>query len=716
MWPGQKKPKKLRQELTEIEYPCPRCNESSRQTTGEAGQTPGRPLLRSQFTARHCSQCKRLWFRIDDRVLFSVALTANRLRIACLVATMALLAYEIFWAMPRNESLFEFWHMAESRFFWHIEVMGFLLCGVALGKRVRAEYEPERLPALNQPLVETCRPLLTCVFILLSGYCLFYLLRAPVYHFQYGLELYRVGLASRWITNNVLFLLPVSGLCVICIWFTRWYQLGNDTRMSLVDQQRHAGAADGMRSVSWVERACAPPAMFQVRAETTAFVVWGVWAAMTLAAFVLVVELGPTVPFYDELGVIVPLYTGDQPVNFQSLWERAVNHRVFFPKIILVTLDHISGHDFRAGMFMNVILLSALSVLMIATAKHVRGRLSWTDSMFPALLLNWGHSWNLLWSVQLSVILPIVLACVVLALIVKAGSTPSLAMTVLAVAILAALPLCQAAGLALAPPLALWLVAVGLTNPAPSRLRKWGFGLAMLAACVAVVVIAAKAYIPPLDYYPAAKWTREVIWNCCQFLCISFSNCPKTRFQQLHPFLPTVMSGFLLVSTLLLWQVWRRKPAERLRAFGLLVFLAAVAGLGIGIAWGRHGDPMAFRYPIMAAPILCGLYFIWTLYGQRYDRTFVCAMLCLVVFAFCPLRSERGLSWAIERAQKIGAFEADVRAGFPIDRVVDDYVGIIYPDAETFSARLTSLRDAEIGVFRNLGKRKVPDVELGESP
>ena len=73
--------------------------------------------------------------------------------------------------------------------------------------------------------------------------------------------------------------------------------------------------------------------------------------------------------------------------------------------MILVALVRAFDGDLRAGMYAQVVVLSAVAAATIAAARRLRGWPSWLDALFPLLWLSWGNAMNLLWAWQLQMAL-----------------------------------------------------------------------------------------------------------------------------------------------------------------------------------------------------------------------------------------------------------------------------------------------------------------------
>ena len=156
-----------------------------------------------------------------------------------------------------------------------------------------------------------------------------------------------------------------------------------------------------------------------------------------------------------------------------------------------------------------------------------------------------------------------------------------------------------------------------------------------------------------------------------------------------------------MLSSWLLVDVWRRQPEERLRSWGLFLYLNAFAVMALGIAWARPRT-IIDRYPILIAPFLCGMYFIWLIYGRDRRGEQVCAVLCALVLVFTPIRTYEGWRWASERFEKTQVFREELRAGMPLSALVERHTTTIHPNPRSMRMMLRFLHEAQIGDFRYL--------------
>src|SRR5690606_10373735 len=108
--------------------------------------------------------------------------------------------------------------------------------------------------------------------------------------------------------------------------------------------------------------------------------------AMFVAALSFVARYGHNVPYYDHWS-LVPVLSGEQPVDLQWLWDPRNGHRIAIPKLLLVSLQQLTDWDSRTGMYASVILLGVASGALVRAAGVRRGYTSFADVTIPLLLL-----------------------------------------------------------------------------------------------------------------------------------------------------------------------------------------------------------------------------------------------------------------------------------------------------------------------------------------
>src|SRR4051812_30516818 len=131
------------------------------------------------------------------------------------------------------------------------------------------------------------------------------------------------------------------------------------------------------------------------------------WALATLGAVAFVAVIGTNAPYADEWE-FVPALVGEEPA-LPWLWQQHNEHRLPLPRAIYLALFTLT-HDFRAGMLLQVAMLSALALYLMRLAEQLRGRPHWADAFFPVSLLHTGHWENFVMGYQLCFALFAVLA------------------------------------------------------------------------------------------------------------------------------------------------------------------------------------------------------------------------------------------------------------------------------------------------------------------
>src|SRR5271166_1524163 len=73
--------------------------------------------------------------------------------------------------------------------------------------------------------------------------------------------------------------------------------------------------------------------------------VWAVWAAASVALFLLVRHYARNIPFNDDW-VMVPIITGHDSISLKWAWSQHNEHRVLVSKLILAGLFRWVAPDF----------------------------------------------------------------------------------------------------------------------------------------------------------------------------------------------------------------------------------------------------------------------------------------------------------------------------------------------------------------------------------
>ena len=430
--------------------------------------------------------------------------------------------------------------------------------------------------------------------------------------------------------------------------------------------------------------------------------VWGVWATMLLAAGAYVVAFGPEFPIWDDFG-LVPVMAGEEPLSLTWLCAWSNDFRSPLTKLILVTAPRLTGFDFRAGMFLSVAALGALAVGMIRVAGHLRGGTHYTDAFFPIACLNWGHFAAFSWGSVFGLVCPSAIAGGFLLLILKPGR-PTLSRVAVAAAVMTLLPLCGASGLAFVPCLSFWFWGSAVSHWRSGEPAGRPRALGVVALTVPTLVFSAlyfRGYQRPPHHSPSGGLMAS-LKTTLEFLSLGFGAAARDLF----PFSIWAVPCLLAISGAVLLVAWARRPEERLRALGLLAFLAATVSLALGIGWGRSGmgalAGFQERYSSMPILTLCGVYMACEIFAGPAARRLVPMLLLLSATGILWSNTRLGIKHGQETAAKSAAFRRDIRAGVPAYVLASRYTPFLHPSQDDLLKSMMMLHKAGIRPYRDL--------------
>ncbi len=453
-----------------------------------------------------------------------------------------------------------------------------------------------------------------------------------------------------------------------------------------------------METTEPIAVAAAPPVRAWLERLRTPFV-WIVWWILSAGLVDYVWVVNDDFPIADDWQ-LVPVYTGNEAVTPAWLWAAYNEHRLPLPKLLLVVGGAATGHDYRTGVLLSALALSALAGLMIFTAGRLRGGTSFADVFFPLALLHWGQSETLLISFALNLVASTVLAGLALLVLVRVRGLPSPRQGLLFGLLLLALPLCGSNGFVLVPPLALWLTLAAATrwrsgDPKGRRHAALWFALALAAlALVAVCLLS----MEPVRGSPPRPTAEQLIRTAAEFLTAGFGPFARTSW----PFSGVALGAIALLAAFRLRQEWRAVPADRLRILGLLAFGAALVALALAVGWGRGamgaGTGFATRYTTMAAPALCLVYFV----ARAAPRRAFAIGLAVLLAALFVFNTIQGVTRAEARRARMHELQRDVAAGLTSAELAKKWTARIYhPAGEAIlTAFFEMLRQARQGPYR----------------
>lgn len=419
------------------------------------------------------------------------------------------------------------------------------------------------------------------------------------------------------------------------------------------------------------------------------------WVVMTLAALGFVLVFGSDAPYADEWE-FVPALLGKESL-LPWLWKQHNEHRLPLSRAIYYALFQAT-HDFRSGMFLQVAMLSALSLGLMRFAARLRGRLNWADAFFPITLLHVGHWENFLMGYQLCFALFCCLVCGLAVVAIQTQRETAFRSGILAGVLLLLIALTGGFGLAVVPTVAMWLVYLAILL--------WRSGTKTRALVILVLAALPVIYIgayfsdyqrpphhPPISRDPVAiaAVTGEVL---AMALGVGVSGVWGL-----------VVAGELAIgaATVILLTRQGRNPANRPASVGLISIAAGVCGLALAIGLGRSPRGMEMglwsRYSLLAWPLLGTAYLVWVKAGRKWIPIVFCVAAALAFTA----NMLTGMIIGAEIRTQYNQIEGDVRLGLPAEQIVESRFpnSVNSGQMDRGVEAIPLLRSAGIGIFKH---------------
>jgi hypothetical protein len=445
--------------------------------------------------------------------------------------------------------------------------------------------------------------------------------------------------------------------------------------------------------------------------EHAALFVWGFWGSLAIYAFYYVYRYGPGTPFVEDWN-FVDFLTGKQELTWSWLFEQlhgGAGHRIPIAKLLFYLDYKLFGVDVRPVLYLNVILFVVLAAGMIWAARRVRGVSSFTDAIFPILLLNVGQ--GEVFTLSQTCVYVITTFLVGAFLIIQMAWGPRLrpAPAIAAGLCLILLPLVFSGGMAYVPFLGLWMGYTGYQLVRSSNpIERWAGSICLFSMLAAFLIVAAfmagyqrSGFDIQEDVSPVGP--VRFLKTSMKFLAISLG--PWAR-RPAYPLTAVLVVAMLLVcatclATSLLW----REPSRRPRAVGLSLYLLAylTTALAVGVARASWGPDYVFypRFAAVSVPLMFGVYFVWECCGPPRWIGFGRMILFTILASNLALNNVIGdqIPW---RKILTDQFEQDVRDGVSIPRLVSKYARPTHHDHDKLEECLKDLRNAKVGNYRYL--------------
>lgn len=406
--------------------------------------------------------------------------------------------------------------------------------------------------------------------------------------------------------------------------------------------------------------------------------VWVLWAVAVWKVAAFVFRYGFNIPFSDEWDFA---YVTLAPLRDQLGWlvERHGEHRFPLGRVVYLCLLHLTGHDYRAGMWLSVGLLAGTAAALVLVARRLRGRTVLADAAFPLLFLHPAHNENLVMGYQI-VFTITVLALAVFALVVAgSGDAPPGRSAVRGAACLAVVAPGGWLGLLFVPAIGAW-VGWQAWRASGDPVRRWGAAAVVVAAAVylgwsgANLLEILKYQKAPTEVPGPAARVRAVAEVAGIALGSGLGLRSPDRFSTVGVFLLVAQAatGAYLV------RVAVRRPGERAAALGLAALLVGAGLFELSIGYSR-GSGLAARYTAFTALGVAVSLFALARYA-RWSPWPAAALVAAFVVFVSPDNTAYGVGYGkIHFAQHQRAV-TDARTGMPVDVLADRHQNFFYGD------------------------------------
>ncbi len=401
--------------------------------------------------------------------------------------------------------------------------------------------------------------------------------------------------------------------------------------------------------------------------------VWLIWAAALLYTASFVLRHGHNLPAYDEFAFISITYASATE-QFEWLGARHMEHRFPLARAVFLGLLQITGHDYRAGMWLTVGLLGGSALCLTLAARKLRGHTALADAIFPILFLHGGHTENLLMGYQIAFTIT-VFALAAFTLVAAYSATPSPGRSaLLGAACLFVIANGGWLGLVFVPWLTLWVAWHSWRAVRTPSSRAAGIAGILVVVAVGLFLLWSTWILLEVRKDGVARAEAAGLAGRIRAIAevIGIGLGPGVGVYYTHAKIGWFLIAVQAITVAALAWIGFRRPAERSIAWGLLAVMLGVWVFAFGIGYSR-GSGLASRYTSFTALGVA----IPFLTVARYAPVGVwpAAMITLIAGVFLvPANNRHGKDQGVELDARYRSIVHDIGTGMPIDVLADRHV------------------------------------------
>jgi len=414
----------------------------------------------------------------------------------------------------------------------------------------------------------------------------------------------------------------------------------------------------------------------------------------------LIYTYGVNVPYWDQwelVPIFEKLHSGQ--LTIYDLWNQHNEHRLLFPKLIMLALASITDWDIRYEFYANLVIAGITWFLLCLILQR-----SFGDNLPPWLLtalsflifspVQW-ENWTWGWMIQIFLTVSATVAAIWA--INRWHDQLKGLIFAIAFAIIASYSFNTG--------LLTWVILIILSV---KQQRRWKQITLLFGASVATTVLYYYNYIKPA-HHPSLLYS---IIHPCKFTMyvLAYLGLPLGRDRT-----SSIIIGLfiLIVTTAAIIRIRQENKREFDKllpwiALSLYAFLSACA-TGVGRAGFGVGQALASRYTTISNLSLISALVIVTLWMQyhlniqknmtRRLNTYMRFILIILILAYAA-NFLHGIKKMARRSEKLQ--EAALCLSSDIQKVPNESLEILYPNAVIVRHRTKTLHDLRLSIFRDI--------------